>query len=52
MKFGQFEVEYDPEAGSLVVVNTLMQHQLHIGYDQIDILDLESNHIESWELPV
>jgi len=52
MKFGMFEVEYDLEAGTLTVVDTFMKHMFCIGGDQVDILDLDSNVLDSWELPV
>jgi hypothetical protein len=48
-QFGPFTVELDLEANILVVVNEEMKWQLHIGGDQVDALDLESNYLNSME---
>ena len=52
MRFGRYEVELDLESTCLVIFDTDMEHILHIGGDQIDMLDKDSNHLASWELPV
>lgn len=52
MKFGEFEVELDPESGCLVVVNRNMQYMLHVGGDALNVLDLDSNYLDGMELPV
>lgn len=52
MKFGEFEVELDLESGCLVVVNKNMQYILQIGGDGLNVLDLDSNYLDSLELPV
>lgn len=52
VKMGTFEVELDINAGTLTVVNREMKYILHIGGDQLDVCDLDSNQVGGMELPV